>query len=115
MLLLASLAAWIIFTLPLGFIQPPATSCIERKNATDFELRTPQVPRILKRSIDESMLEELSFGKYATDSGSSFTRCVSTSDVCHVERCPLHYILLIPLGWNVRHVPWQRPVYHRST
>ncbi|EAA08483.4 major facilitator superfamily domain-containing protein 6 [Anopheles merus] len=74
MLLLASLAAWIIFTLPLGFIQPPATSCIERKNATDFELRTPQVPRILKRSIDESMLEELSFGKYATDSGSSFTR-----------------------------------------
>ncbi|XP_058062067.1 major facilitator superfamily domain-containing protein 6 [Anopheles bellator] len=59
MLLLASLGAWIIFTLPLGFIQPPATSCIERKNATDFELRTPQVPRILKRSIDESIELEM--------------------------------------------------------
>ncbi|KAK4883021.1 hypothetical protein RN001_006340 [Aquatica leii] len=30
-LLLASLAAWIIFTVPLGFIQPPPTSCIEIK------------------------------------------------------------------------------------
>ena len=64
MLLLASLAAWIIFTLPLGFIQPPATSCIERKNATDFELRTPQVPRILKRSIDPNLLDEITFGKH---------------------------------------------------
>ncbi|EDS36875.1 conserved hypothetical protein [Culex quinquefasciatus] len=73
MLLLASLAAWIIFTLPLGFIQPPATSCIERKNATDFELRTPQVPRILKRSIDERMLEEASFGKY-TEPEDHFSR-----------------------------------------
>lgn len=52
MLLLASLSAWILFTLPLGFIQPPATSCIERRNATDYELSIPQVPRILKRSVD---------------------------------------------------------------
>ncbi|XP_055638815.1 major facilitator superfamily domain-containing protein 6 isoform X2 [Toxorhynchites rutilus septentrionalis] len=73
MLLLASLAAWIIFTLPLGFIQPPATSCIERKNATDFELRTPVVPRILKRSIDENTLDEISFGKY-TKPENQFTR-----------------------------------------
>ncbi|KAB0795046.1 hypothetical protein PPYR_11885 [Photinus pyralis] len=31
-LLLGSLAAWIIFTVPIGFIQPPPTSCIEIKN-----------------------------------------------------------------------------------
>lgn len=32
MLLLASLSCWILFTLPLGFIQPPATSCLVVKN-----------------------------------------------------------------------------------
>ena len=52
LMLLASLSAWIVFTLPLGFIQPPATSCIERRNYSDYELKTPQVPRILKRSVD---------------------------------------------------------------
>lgn len=51
-LLLASLASWIIFTLPLGFIQPPATSCITRYNETYYELRSPEVSRILKRSVD---------------------------------------------------------------
>ncbi|XP_067012148.2 major facilitator superfamily domain-containing protein 6 [Anabrus simplex] len=39
-LLLASLSAWIIFTLPLGFIQPPATSCLLEKNFT-YVLREP--------------------------------------------------------------------------
>lgn len=51
MLLLASLSAWIIFTLPLGFIQPPAASCLQRRNLTEFELRTPDVNRMLKRSV----------------------------------------------------------------
>lgn len=51
-LLLASLSAWIVFTLPLGFIQPPATSCIQRFNESYYELRTPEVPRLLKRSVD---------------------------------------------------------------
>lgn len=56
LLLLASLTSWILFTLPLGFIQPPATSCIERLNATTFELKVPQAPqpRIHKRSIDDT-------------------------------------------------------------
>uniref|UniRef100_A0A1B0GL19 Major facilitator superfamily associated domain-containing protein n=2 Tax=Lutzomyia longipalpis TaxID=7200 RepID=A0A1B0GL19_LUTLO len=53
-LLLASLSCWILFTLPLGFIQPPATSCLERRNATDYELKVPQAPRILKRSISDT-------------------------------------------------------------
>lgn len=57
LMLLASLSAWIIFTLPLGFIQPPATSCIQRYNDSYYELRTPEVPRILKRSVDN--LQEL--------------------------------------------------------
>lgn len=51
LLLLASLSAWIVFTLPLGFVQPPAASCIARKNATDYELRSPELPQILKRSV----------------------------------------------------------------
>lgn len=53
LLLLASLSAWIIFTVPLGSIQPPATSCIEIKNNTAI-LRTPDVSdRIIsKRSVD---------------------------------------------------------------
>lgn len=51
-LLLASLSAWIVFTLPLGFIQPPATKCILRVNETFYELKTPEVQRILKRSVD---------------------------------------------------------------
>lgn len=69
LLLLASLCSWIIFTVPLGSIQPPATSCIEFKNNTAI-LRTPEVnPRVVsKRSVDsvfntlkqtEEYLEEL--------------------------------------------------------
>lgn len=53
MLLLASLTSWILFTLPIGFIQPPATSCIRAISSTEFSLTEPQVPspRIHKRSI----------------------------------------------------------------
>nr|XP_018918105.1 PREDICTED: major facilitator superfamily domain-containing protein 6 [Bemisia tabaci] len=48
-LLLVSLSCWIIFTLPLGFMQPPATSCI-RRNATDWTLEAPETPqRLMKR------------------------------------------------------------------
>ncbi|XP_045468659.1 major facilitator superfamily domain-containing protein 6-A [Harmonia axyridis] len=39
-LLMASLGAWVFFTLPLGSIQPPATSCMEIKNRTAI-LTTP--------------------------------------------------------------------------
>lgn len=62
MLLLASLASWILFTLPLGFIQPPATSCITSFNSTSFQLTKPQVqsPRIHKRSIDGKTVHGLS-------------------------------------------------------
>lgn len=52
MLLLASLAAWIIFTVPLGSIQPPPASCIEFKNNSAV-LTTPEVGiRVNKRSVD---------------------------------------------------------------
>lgn len=59
MLLLASLSAWIIFTLPLGFIQPPAASCLQRRNLTEFELRTPDVTRMLKRSVPDEFPRSL--------------------------------------------------------
>lgn len=57
LLLLASLTSWIIFTLPLGFIQPPATSCIEYFNDTTYELKVPQAPisRIHKREATEPL------------------------------------------------------------
>lgn len=52
LLLLASLAAWIIFTVPLGSIQPPPTSCMEYNNNT-FTLTSPKgnMRVINKRSI----------------------------------------------------------------
>lgn len=54
LLLIASLCSWIIFTVPLGSIQPPATSCIEIKNSTAI-LKTPEVNElrvVSKRSVD---------------------------------------------------------------
>ncbi|KAL1122460.1 hypothetical protein AAG570_002791 [Ranatra chinensis] len=47
-LLLASLSCWIIFTLPLGFIQPPAASCL-MKNQTQYYLKGPESHELLKR------------------------------------------------------------------
>lgn len=35
-LLIGSLAAWILFTLPLGLIQPPASGCLSKFNETDY-------------------------------------------------------------------------------
>lgn len=56
LILLASLSCWIIFTLPLGFIQPPPTSCLVIENKT-FYLRASNIEqRIVKRSAD---LDEL--------------------------------------------------------
>lgn len=40
-MLLGSLAAWIIFNVPVGFIRPPATSCLVY-NATGFYIDTPK-------------------------------------------------------------------------
>lgn len=59
MLLLASLSAWIIFTLPLGLIQPPATSCILNENHT-FVLKTlPPTEYVYKREVDKGSLSLL--------------------------------------------------------
>ncbi|KAG8224718.1 hypothetical protein J437_LFUL004888, partial [Ladona fulva] len=63
LLLLASLSCWILFTVPLGFIQPPATSCILRHNHTEYVLRTPGsedgTRYLRKRSIpDNEGIEE---------------------------------------------------------
>lgn len=51
MLLLASLSCWIIFTLPLGFIQPPATRCLVKKNDSIYMLETPMAPKVYKRDV----------------------------------------------------------------
>ncbi|XP_013139347.1 PREDICTED: major facilitator superfamily domain-containing protein 6-A [Papilio polytes] len=40
-LLLASLGAWIIFTLPLSWVQPSAVACVHPVNKTDYRLDTP--------------------------------------------------------------------------
>lgn len=44
-LLLASLACWVLFTIPLSFIRPEAINCIERRNATDFVLTYTRTKR----------------------------------------------------------------------
>lgn len=51
MIFIASLSCWIIFTLPLAFMQPPATSCMVVRNSTVYlEAPNPKT-RIAKRSI----------------------------------------------------------------
>ncbi|CAG5002880.1 unnamed protein product [Parnassius apollo] len=40
-LLLASLGAWIIFTLPLSWVQPSAVACVHPVNKTAYRLETP--------------------------------------------------------------------------
>jgi len=52
LILLASLSCWIIFTLPLGFIQPPPTSCIVAKNDTLYLEASNREQRIAKRSVN---------------------------------------------------------------
>ncbi|XP_025155037.1 major facilitator superfamily domain-containing protein 6 isoform X2 [Harpegnathos saltator] len=56
LILLASLSCWIIFTLPLGFIQPPPTSCIVHANNSAYLEAFNKEQRIVKRSTD---LDEL--------------------------------------------------------
>lgn len=41
-LLLASLGAWIVFTLPLSWVQPSAVSCVQPLNATAYNLTDPR-------------------------------------------------------------------------
>lgn len=48
---MASLSCWIVFTLPLGFAQPPATSCIVEKNGT-YRLEVPDLNARSKRSTN---------------------------------------------------------------
>lgn len=59
-LLLLSLSAWIIFTVPLGSIQPPATSCMDIEKNNTAILRVPEANlRIVnKRSVDIMENEE---------------------------------------------------------
>lgn len=69
-LLLASIGCWIFFTLPIGFIQPAPTSCLEVKNETYIILRTPQVPRRLKRDVVD---QEFNNPGYAAQLEESFS------------------------------------------
>ncbi|KAL0126821.1 hypothetical protein PUN28_005292 [Cardiocondyla obscurior] len=57
LMLLASLSCWIIFTLPLGFIQPPPTSCmVITSNDTYLLEASSREQRIVKRSTDQDVL-----------------------------------------------------------
>ena len=47
-MLLASLAAWIIFNVPIGFIHPPATSCLVY-NQSGFFIQTPKALKLGNR------------------------------------------------------------------
>ena len=47
-MLLASLAAWIIFNVPIGFMHPPATSCLVY-NQSGFYIQTPKALKMGNR------------------------------------------------------------------
>lgn len=53
-LLLASLACWVIFTVPLGFIQPEAVKCIGRNN-TDYVIESTRIKRDLSHYEVENL------------------------------------------------------------
>ncbi|XP_031777363.1 major facilitator superfamily domain-containing protein 6 isoform X2 [Nasonia vitripennis] len=59
LILLASLSCWIIFTLPLGFIQPPATSCMLYKNHTNYLYIPDADQKMVKRSLDNQLSPEI--------------------------------------------------------
>ncbi|XP_012143977.1 major facilitator superfamily domain-containing protein 6 jef [Megachile rotundata] len=52
LILLASISCWIIFTLPLAFMQPPATSCVVVRNRTAYLVSPNPKTRIVKRSTN---------------------------------------------------------------
>ncbi|XP_015590380.1 major facilitator superfamily domain-containing protein 6 isoform X2 [Cephus cinctus] len=52
LILLASLSCWIIFTLPLGFIQPPPINCMTYMDNGCYLKVPDQEQRIEKRSVD---------------------------------------------------------------
>ncbi|XP_076295280.1 major facilitator superfamily domain-containing protein 6 jef isoform X2 [Lasioglossum baleicum] len=74
LILLASLSCWIIFTLPLGFIQPPATSCMVMRNNTVYLEASNPERRIVKRSLNQKEL-------YQTDED-----CLEVADNVVFER-----------------------------
>lgn len=51
LMLLCSVSAWIVFTLAIGFVQPPATSCVVF-NGTHHILKEAYATSVKKRSID---------------------------------------------------------------
>ncbi|XP_017889628.1 major facilitator superfamily domain-containing protein 6 isoform X2 [Ceratina calcarata] len=52
LIFLASLSCWIVFTLPLAFMQPPATSCLVVRNNTAYLEPPNPKTRIVKRSTN---------------------------------------------------------------
>ncbi|KAL1460577.1 hypothetical protein WDU94_012553 [Cyamophila willieti] len=72
-ILLVSLSCWIIFTLPLGFIQPPATSCII-KNHTEYILAVPDRSLYKRtiRSVDEGSFQSSDNSEGLVDDGSEY-------------------------------------------
>lgn len=53
-MLLCSLAAWVIFNVPIGFIRPPPTSCLVY-NSSGFFIETPKMSKLVKRSISNDL------------------------------------------------------------
>ncbi|KAL7736474.1 hypothetical protein ACLKA6_019675 [Drosophila palustris] len=67
-LLLASLACWVLFTIPLSFIRPEAINCIERHNDTTFVLTytrskrdtSAMYPDLSQNQNEEQLYDDLS-------------------------------------------------------
>jgi len=57
-MLLASLAAWIIFNVPIGFIHPPATSCLVY-NQSGFFIQTPAALKQSNRAKRSNLMDDV--------------------------------------------------------
>ena len=57
-MLMCSLAAWIVFNVPLGFIHTPPTACLTY-NTSGFFIQTVKASRLVKRSIVDDDLHPL--------------------------------------------------------
>ncbi|RZB40361.1 major facilitator superfamily domain-containing protein 6 [Asbolus verrucosus] len=89
LLLLASLAAWIVFTVPLGSIQPSPINCMKMKNnSPTLTAPNEDMPIINKRSI---MTEKQPQYMLNAEDTSEFVRCVPRGFNFEVSLCFSRY------------------------
>ncbi|GJQ77082.1 hypothetical protein Trydic_g23653 [Trypoxylus dichotomus] len=104
-LLLLSLGAWIIFTVPLGSIQPPAASCVEKGDNNTAILATPGVN---SRIINKRSLEQPSFLINGDDlSHTRITRSIVPATIAGMSPRRVDYVSNYKAN---EHQNWVQPI-----